>query len=238
MNGDDENMKAFGVYSIVLHTNHGDMFYVGSTCRSFRERFNKHIRLLERNESHSKKLQAFWNKYKDGVEFRIVEVCSNPELVIDREQFYIDSIDKDHSLNLGPAFPNPMFGKHITPEMSKIVSGANRRRVFTPEMRLRLSEAQTGRKHPDATKEKIGRAHKGKTMSPETREKLRQANLGKKPSDATRAKMARSQLGRRHTQETIEKITVSVKRNKQNPLWHDKRSEAAKKGWLKRKVAP
>jgi group I intron endonuclease len=236
MNSDDGNTKVFGVYSIIFHTAHGDMVYIGSTCRSFKERFQKHMRLLRRNESHSKKLQAYWNKYKDTVKFSIIEVCDNPDSVVAREQFYIDTIDKDHSLNLGPALPNPMFGKHLTQKMSKIISDANRRRIFTPEMRLRLSEAQTGRRHPEETKEKIGRGNKGKTVSPDTREKLRQANTGKKPTEETRKRMSESHRGRHHSRETLDRMSVIQRRIKQDPLGHDKRSEAVKIGWITRKM--
>jgi hypothetical protein len=55
-----EELLSMGIYRIVNKTT--DKFYIGSTIDCFRNRFNKHKRLLRRNKHENDYLQKAWNK--------------------------------------------------------------------------------------------------------------------------------------------------------------------------------
>lgn len=78
-----------GVYKI-LNNITGD-FYIGSSC-SIMGRWYNHKRVLKKGQSHNQHLQRAWNKYgADAFEFIVLEECTR-EIMIDREQFYLDSL--------------------------------------------------------------------------------------------------------------------------------------------------
>jgi group I intron endonuclease len=245
-----------GVYAIVFHTDHGDMIYVGSTSRSFTERFGKHRCQLNNHTHHNPKLQRYWDKYSDVVEFQILETCDNPSILLKMEQSYIERINKDHLLNCGPAFPNPMAGRHQSDEAKRKLSLCFKgrkhtqeaiekirlsqlgrpKRPHTEESKKKMSISQKGRKHSSETKERISKGNKGKFVSGETREKLRQINIGKKAAPETRAKMSLSQSKRKHPLETKKKMSETQRRIRNDPAGHEKRADAAKKSWETRRL--
>jgi hypothetical protein len=238
MLNNNQNLKLFGIYSITFVTDYGKLIYIGSTSRSFQERFQKHTRQLAIHTHHNSRLQRCWDKYKDTVEFNIIESCDCPEGLLAREQFYMDMEEGDNLLNLGPALPNPMAGMHQTDsaklklslfnlgkkhtpeaiEKMRLSKLGKRGHKNSPETRLKISLANTGRKHTLESKEKISRAHKGKIASLETREKLRLANLGKKHSEESKAKMSKTRIGNQYhkgiplTEETKRKLSISHKK--------------------------
>lgn len=253
----NRDMKTFGVYSIVFHTDHGDMIYIGSTGRSFSERFQKHRWRLNRGVHHSPIMQRYWNKYGNTAEFLVLETCDDPGKVSEREQYYINLTPKERLLNSGPAIPNPMAGRHQSPEakrkLSQFFKGRKvseetkeklRRQKLgkpgiphTEEARAKMSKSQTGRHHSLETREKMSHAQKGRIITPEAREKLRQVNLGKKHTSEAKEKMSASRKGLTHSAETRARMSEIQKILKQDPAGHDKRAEAAKRGWIKRKQA-
>lgn len=82
-------MKITGIYKIIC-TITNDM-YIGSAI-NFKERWRRHKKDLRKNKHHSIILQRAWNKYgESNFEFSIIEECSI-EVLIPREQFYIDSM--------------------------------------------------------------------------------------------------------------------------------------------------
>jgi group I intron endonuclease len=108
-------------------------------------------------------------------------------------------------------FHGGMKGKKHTEgvkiKMSKLLMGNKRLlgKKYSEESKEKMSKSQTGRKHPNEVKIKIGLANKislsGRKLSIEHKE-----NIGK------------SQIGRKHSEKTREKMSLS-----------------AKIGWIKRK---
>ena len=101
--------------------------------------------------------------------------------------------------------------------------------VFGPEVRKRMSLAQTGRKHSLATRRKMSESQKGRTASDETRAKMSAAKKGKpgprlgaKLSDITKDRISASKTGKpghKHTEASKQKISVALQR-----AWKKKRT--------------
>lgn len=86
---DLNNMSSFGVYVITNSIN--DYLYVGSTTRSFYDRWIEHYNDLKNSKHHCEHLQNFVNKYGiDKLKFSIIEVLLNPEDCQDKEKYWID----------------------------------------------------------------------------------------------------------------------------------------------------
>ena len=82
-----KEIKQFGIYKIGFKNNNN--FYIGSTTITFYRRLGQHLKLLEKNIHINKKLQNYYNKYKD-IYFEIIEICNEKQNCIKREQYYID----------------------------------------------------------------------------------------------------------------------------------------------------
>lgn len=98
----EDNNRA-GVYLIRCLSN--NKVYVGSTCKSFLERWNIHLRLLKANKHHSNHLQFSFNKLGiENFEFSILEIIdSDRDFVLAREQYFIDlynSSKNNHGFNI------------------------------------------------------------------------------------------------------------------------------------------
>ena len=93
----NENIDKKGIYFIIC--DRYSKIYVGSTSESFRKRFTHHKTSLKNKKHKNSYLQNIFNKYgENSFKFKIVEILD--ENILDREQFYIDSIvDK---ININP----------------------------------------------------------------------------------------------------------------------------------------
>lgn len=81
--------KKSGIYCIVNTDNQKK--YVGSS-KNIYQRLQKHRAYLRKNMHENKKLQNSWNKHgEDSFQYYILEFCPEEQL-IEREQFYIDTI--------------------------------------------------------------------------------------------------------------------------------------------------
>lgn len=84
-----------GIYAILNLIN--GKCYIGS-AKNFRKRWYSHHRNLNKNEHENSYLQKAWNKYKQlNFIFVILEFCEF-EILIEREQFYIDIIKPKYNL--------------------------------------------------------------------------------------------------------------------------------------------
>ena len=89
-------MKNSGVYWIKNLVNHH--VYIGSS-KNVKERWRKHIKLLEKNKHHSIHLQRAWNKYEeDNFVFEILEKVENKKNLIEREQIYLDIFKPEYNI--------------------------------------------------------------------------------------------------------------------------------------------
>ena len=87
-----ENLDKFGIYSITNKINNKK--YIGSTAKSFKQRFKQHISKLKNGGHANKHLQASYNKYgPESFDFEILEIVDSSENIRDIEKLYIDKFD-------------------------------------------------------------------------------------------------------------------------------------------------
>jgi group I intron endonuclease len=140
MNNDDLLLK--GVYEILCIENNKK--YIGSTTKSFKERFNKHKTRLLSNTHENSHLQNAWNKYgADKFIFKILNIIEDDieikkqeskilELIFEQKNF------RDAVFNLTS---NCGGGNTLTtPEIRK-KHADNHKKSCTPEVREKLRNA-------------------------------------------------------------------------------------------------
>ena len=73
-------------------------FYIGSATNYY-SRKSIHIKELKENKHHNNILQNSWNKHGESFfEFSIIEIVSDKLDLINREQFYIDSLNPKYNI--------------------------------------------------------------------------------------------------------------------------------------------
>lgn len=109
---------ACGIYKIVNVSN--GKFYVGSS-KDIASRWKAHITSLKAGIHHSRYLQASWNLYgSDSFEINVLEYCDEARL-LEREQYYIDSLMPQYNISLVAGKPPPPPNKPI--ERIDIITG-------------------------------------------------------------------------------------------------------------------
>ena len=199
--------KTFGVYELVINTDHGEMFYVGSTAQTFKRRYQQHLNNLLKGVHHNHHLQNLWNKYQN-IEFRIVEVCDSRETVALREQYWYEVKSPDSLINHGSPLPNPCLGTHHSEETRKKLSISHTNP--SPEIRKRYSESHLGKTIPPEQRKKIGLAHKGRKMSEEFCQRM--SEIKKNQSEETRKKIGLAHKGKYPTEEQRQNLSEGQKR--------------------------
>jgi group I intron endonuclease len=170
-----------GIYKI---TNKIDAkFYIGSSI-NITNRWKSHIKLLNNNMHHSRYFQNAWNKYgKDNFIFERIENVKDKSKLLDREQYYLDTLTPFSNLDRGYNI-NPTAGSNLGVKYSEASKKKMSEWVRTPEMKKKMSDARVGIK-----------------LSKETKEKLRTINTGKIHSDATKEKMSLSHKDKKLSEE-------------------------------------
>lgn len=215
-------MKQIGIYKIV---DLEGRTYIGSS-NDIRKRKVQHFRHLKNGSHHNQKLQHYYNKHKGvGLSFTTIELCKQDEL-INREQYYIDTIKPWYNISLIAGRPPYQTGwKHTEETLHKI-------RAFRSTEKGREMQRQNslkctvhpflGKTHTKEWRDKMSLVHKNKIVSEETKEKLRVSNTGKKASIETKQKMSVSQTGRKHSTESIEKMKLIAAERSRRPDWSEK----------------
>jgi len=149
-------MKISGIYQI-KSTKIPTRIYIGSS-NNILKRWTEHLRLLTRNEHHSRKLQNHYNKYgKNDLQFSILIGCDEINLIAN-EQFFIDSY-------------RPYFNSVLKATMGShpkgMVSGnKGKRGLFhhTEEHKERMRQLKLGVPRSEETKQKLSKFFKGKMV--------------------------------------------------------------------------
>lgn len=152
-----------GVYEIVCKVN--GRRYVGSAV-NLDKRWRRHYRQLNDGVHYNQHLQRAWNKYgSEAFFFKVVEHVEDSDVLIQREQFYIDSTSPE--FNICPT------------------AGSQKGRKAGPELRAKLSAAHKGKpshrkgtKHSEDTKRKISKTKTGVKMGPYSEERKRKTAEG------------------------------------------------------------
>ena len=113
-------IKKSGIYKIQSATE-PEKFYIGSSV-NIQSRKRQHFSMLKLNKHDATYLQNYYNKYgKDCLIFHVIEEC-NQELLIQREQYYIDTL-------------KPVFNSRKNAE-------SNFGHKFSEEVKQNMSKAQ------------------------------------------------------------------------------------------------
>lgn len=185
--------KVSGIYQIQSKI-HPERIYIGSAV-DIDKRWKEHICRLKRGVHHSHKLQRYYNKYQDVLEFSIIFVCLKTEL-IEYEQKFIDKL-------------NPYFNECK-------VAGSTLGREVSDKTRMKMSIARKGKNTywmnnrvvSDITRQKMRESHlgikpwnTGITLSEEHCQKMSDAKLGKKRKPFTDLHRLNISLSKRHKDE-------------------------------------
>lgn len=207
-------MREYGVYYIT--NTQTSRRYIGSTTRSFTERWNHHRSELQRGAHRNGHLQAAWLRYgAEAFEWTALTMAGCGDDVLSIEQRHIDQCraNGEPLYNLGVVAASPMKGQthseearrkislglmgHPTsPETRAKMSAIRMGHVNSPEVRRKMALAHTGEKHSEASKEKRRAALKGRPLAPETKRKLSEALKGNCLSPETRMKISAAHRGK------------------------------------------
>lgn len=151
------------IYKIINLVN--NKIYVGST-KDFNRRIKTHFRLLESNNHHSNKLQNSFNKYGiDSFETQIIEEIDDENKLIDREQYWIDTLKPELNITLIAGL-NSHIGLKRSDETKKRISESLKGKKLSEEHKESVRKTLTGRKlseeHKKNIKESLNKSDKFK----------------------------------------------------------------------------
>lgn len=159
-----------GIYQI---QHHNGKRYIGSAI-NLRRRWLVHLNRLRRRAHHNLHLQrAFDKDGKVAFDFTILEYVADTSQLIKREQHFLNTLNPEY--NMSPTAGSILGFRH------------------TPEARQKISEANSGERHPmhskrhsSETRAKMSKARRGKPysgkshpQSMETRRKISEALKGR-----------------------------------------------------------
>ena len=206
-----------GIYQIKNLTN--NKIYIGSSV-DIKARWAGHRSDLKNKKHHSKHLQRSWELHGfDAFEFTVLEVVKDCQLLLEREQHYIDTL-KPYKREIG----------YNNCREAKSCLGF----THSDESKRKMSQSRIGFKHSEETKRKISKAHKGRVFTEETKRKISKSATGRKASLEARKKMSQSRKGRKAwnkgietPQEVKDKISKTLK-GRPSPMKGRKHSEDTK----------
>ena len=198
-------------------------FYVGSATRINR-RWIEHKRDLRRGDHANPKLQAAWNHHgEQAFSITVVEAVPDLMMLIEREQFWIDTLDAVNA------------GYNVLPTAGSFLG-----RKASDETKRKMREAHLGRKHGPMSEEQkahYSRLYSGRKLSEETRAKMSASRMGGKRSDESRAKMSASAKGRPKSEEHKAKLAAANIGKKQSAETIAKRAVSLKATAAAKKAA-
>lgn len=220
-----------GVYAIV---NINEGIYVGSTKRSFRERWYEHKAGLRAGNHCSPKLQRAWDKWGQiAFEFHILEIVDDLANVPDCEQKWLTLCNKDTfiyntSPNVGTIpWWDPIRAEKARKKLSKTKTGV-KTGPRPPEFGRKLSKALKGRKHTEEHRRHNSEAQKGKKLSEETKRKIGLALKGRKLTEEHKRKIGLPKIGKPRSEETKRKLREANLGKKRGPLSEEQKQKISR----------
>ena len=185
----DYGEKRSGIYSLKIN---GQCYIGSAVCLG--KRLRSHWDTLRKNTHRNIHLQRAFNKYQD-FNFEVLEFVENKELLIKREQYYMDLLAPKY--NISPTAGSQMGFRHS--EASK----------------LKISQIQKGKKLSQETCAKMSESKKGWSPTPEQRLNYRASKLGDK-NPFYRAGKKHPQYGIPKSDITKRKISQAAKLSKKH----------------------
>lgn len=145
-------LKISGIYKLVIN----DKIYIGSAI-DLSKRLRSHLNGLKANKHGNIHLQRAFNKYKQ-IDFEIIETVMFAEHLIQREQFYIDTIKPQY--NIAPKAGSRLGLKH-SEETKKLISKVQMGRKMSDEAKYNCSKSKKGLKFSDTHRKNIALAKMG-----------------------------------------------------------------------------
>lgn len=211
------NLKCGGIYQFrQLSTGKK---YIGST-NNFKKRKWTHLDHIKKRIHKNPHLLSAWLKYgSDDFEFSILEIIENESELIAREQWYLDNvIDFEFDFNISKMADRPPLQK-CSDEARARMSRAGMGRIFSPETKQKIADANRGRIRSDEARKNMSQAKRN--ISDETRQKMSESHKGVPLSEERIRRRRETQRG--ISDETRRKLSDAAKRQ-----W--KRVRQAKKG--------
>lgn len=216
-------MTTSGIYQIRRKgTRH---CYIGSSV-NLQSRKRVHFHYLRQGKHHSQYLQRAYDKYGEDVfEWTVIEEVLDPNMLIQREQYWIDKKNPCYNMN-GTAASN--LGLHhseetktrlreynLLPEVVAKKKAELTGHAVAPDTIAKIKEARSAQATTPAMLECLGQrwkatgerkgTRKGATNTAEHNRKIAEKATGRKPTPETREKMRAAKLGKKQSQEFIDK---------------------------------
>lgn len=142
-------------------------FYIGSAV-NYKNRMNRHIYSLKINNHKNLKIQNHFNKYGvEDLQFSIIEFVEEKEMLIKREQFYIDLLNPTFNIcRVAGSSLGVKRSEEYKLKMSASKKGKKHRSICNIEKSIRQTgiKRKAGYKHTEEAKLKISK-NNGKTKS-------------------------------------------------------------------------
>lgn len=224
-----QEMKISAIYKI--ENTFSGRVYVGSAV-NFANRKRQHLKRLNAGNHHSKKLQNAWNKYGEAAfVFAVVEAVERKEELLQREQYWIDSLESYY--NIARVAGSPLGLKHS--EATKAAMSLSRTgRKMSEETRLKMKEIAKGRVPPCSPEIIEARAQKlrGRKMPIEAVLLAAAKRKGYKHTESAKLKMSVAKTGRPlgpPSEEHRKKLSQAAKNRVVSLETRERQSLAAKK---------
>lgn len=162
-----QKQRVSGIYEIRCILN--NQIYIGSSV-DLKRREKDHFNGLVKNIHRNRKLQRSFNKYGiDNFKFTAIEIITDPSQLIQREQFYVDSLNP--YFNICKIVVNSSLGIKRSKEFCDKISKRQLGTKHSQERRINKSIAQGGENH--WTKKKNFSEESKRKMSESHKERLR-----------------------------------------------------------------
>lgn len=183
-----------GIYKLLINQE----CYIGSAV-NLEKRLRQHCNALMSSTHVNRHLQSAFNKYND-LDFEIIEFVSDKRTLVDREQFFIDTIFPRY--NIAPKAGSMLGFKHS--EKSKVL----------------ISKVQMGRKLSDEAKKNMSESRKGMKFSESARKNMSLSKMGNK-NPFYKAGKNHPQYGTKRKDSTILKLSGKNSHNSKTGELYD-----------------
>jgi len=221
-------MDKSGIYYI--QNLHDRKIYIGSAI-SIIKRWSQHKRHLNKGDHPNNYLQSAWDKHgEDSFLFGIIEIAIDKNILLEREQYWIDcygSAHRSNGYNLAPV-AGSMFGfKHSEETKKKLSEHFMGKVTWNKGKKMDGTYKENHLRAMQSDKMKSLRRKKsdGFRHTEETKKKISEASAKRIVSDATRKKMSSSMLGKKLGEGHRQNCIKAWERRKLKTQQHNKKEE-------------